>query len=254
MTPVWTDLTGRRALVIGASRGLGKEAAIALAAAGADVMCAARSEEALAAVALEIAARGGRARARRLDASIEQDVVDGVAAATADGPLDILVYAAGVMQASHALQSDTADWDRLFRVNLTSGFVAAREAARAMKTRGGRLIFFSTSFVGRVLPMTVAYSASKAALQQMVQSLALEWARYGITSNAIAPGYFETDMPKAVLDDPQLRERILARIPARRFGQPAEIGPVVVFLASDAAAYMTGSILRIDGGHALHVT
>jgi 2-deoxy-D-gluconate 3-dehydrogenase len=105
-----------------------------------------------------------------------------------------------------------------------------------------------------VLPLTVAYGASKGGLQQLVQSLALEWARHGITVNAIAPGYFETEMPKTVLENPELRQRVLARIPLRRFGRPAEIGPLVTYLASDASAFMTGAVLRIDGGQSLHVS
>jgi NAD(P)-dependent dehydrogenase (short-subunit alcohol dehydrogenase family) len=158
------------------------------------------------------------------------------------------------MHASAALDTTTEDWDRLLKVNLTGAFVAAKRAARQMKGRGGRMIFFSTSFVGRVLPLTVAYNVSKGGLQQMVQSLALEWARYGITVNAVAPGYFETEMPKAVLDNPELRQRVLARIPLRRFGRPTEIGPLIMYLASEASAFMTGAVLRIDGGQSLHVS
>jgi NAD(P)-dependent dehydrogenase (short-subunit alcohol dehydrogenase family) len=123
-----------------------------------------------------------------------------------------------------------------------------------MKSGGGRMIFFGTAFVDVVLPFTVAYGVAKAGLHQMVRSLALEWARYGVTVNALAPGYFETDMPRAVLDNPDLRQRVLQRIPLRRFGQPAEIGPLVTYLASDAAAFMTGAILRIDGGQSLNVS
>jgi 2-deoxy-D-gluconate 3-dehydrogenase len=102
--------------------------------------------------------------------------------------------------------------------------------------------------------MAVAYSVAKAGLHQLVASLALEWARYGVTVNAIAPGYFETDMPRAVLDDPDLRQRVIGRIPLRRVAQPSEIGPLVHYLASDASAFMTGSVLRIDGGQSLNVS
>ena len=116
------------------------------------------------------------------------------------------------------------------------------------------MIFFSTSFVDTVLPFTVAYGVSKGGLQQMVRSLAVEWARYGIRVNAIAPGYFETEMPKAVLDNPELRQRVVGRIPLRRVGQPAEIGHLVVYLASEASAFMTGAVLRIDGGQSLNVS
>jgi NAD(P)-dependent dehydrogenase (short-subunit alcohol dehydrogenase family) len=250
----WFDLTGRTALVFGASRGLGREATLALAGGGADVIVAARTEEALKVVADEVTALGRRSLALRVDAAEEAEVIATIERARSFARLDILVYASGLQHAAPALQTSTEEWERLLRVNLTGGFVAARETARHMKEHGGRMIFFSTSFVGCVLPLTVAYGASKGGLQQMVQSLALEWSRYGITVNAIAPGYFETDMPRAVLDNPELRQRVLARIPLRRFGQPPEIGPLVSYLASEASAYMTGAVLRIDGGQSLHVS
>lgn len=247
------DLSGRTALVVGASRGLGRESALALARCGADLVCAARSADNLAVVAREIEGLGRRARVLPVDAADAAALAACVDQAGVEG-LDVLVYAAGVQHASAALDTPLDEWERLLKVNLTGAFIAATQAARHMKARGGRMIFFSSSFVGRVLPLTVAYGASKGGLQQLVQSLALEWARYGITVNAVAPGYFETEMPRAVLDNPELRERVLRRIPLRRFGQPAEIGPLVVYLASAASAFMTGSVLRIDGGQALHVS
>jgi NAD(P)-dependent dehydrogenase (short-subunit alcohol dehydrogenase family) len=221
------DLTGRTALVVGASRGLGREAALALARRGADVVCAARSDAPLRELTAEIAAMGRAATAIVVDATDE---------------------------AALAIGTTVQDWERLLKVNLTGAFVAARQTAPHMKARGGRMIFFSTSFVESVLPFTVAYGVSKAGLQQLVQSLAVEWGRYGIRVNAIAPGYFETEMPKAVLDNPELRQRVVARIPLRRVGQPAEIGPLVVYLASEASAFMTGAVLRIDGGQSLNVS
>jgi NAD(P)-dependent dehydrogenase (short-subunit alcohol dehydrogenase family) len=248
------DLTGRTALVVGASRGLGREAALALARRGADIVCAARSEAPLRHLAEEIAAMGRGATVLVVDAADETALAACVDEAAAGRQLDVLVYAAGLMHAGAALGTAVEDWDRLLKVNLTGAFVAARQSARHMKARGGRMIFFTTSFIGRVLPFTVAYGVSKGGLQQLVQSLALEWARYGIRVNAIAPGYFETDMPRSVLDNPELRERVLARIPLRRFGQPVEIGPLVSYLASEASAFMTGAVLRIDGGQSLHVS
>jgi NAD(P)-dependent dehydrogenase (short-subunit alcohol dehydrogenase family) len=254
MIPEDFDLSGRTALVVGSSRGLGRESALALARAGADVVVAARTREGLVAVAADIEALGRRASMIPVDAADPAALAATVDAAAASAGLDVLVYAAGLMHAGAALDTTVEDWERLLRVNLTGAFVAAKQAARHMQSRGGRMIFFSTSFIGRVLPLTVAYGASKGGLQQLVQSLALEWARYGITVNAVAPGYFETQMPKAVLDDADLRRRVLARIPLRRFGQPAEIGPLVVYLASAASAFMTGAVLRIDGGQSLHVS
>jgi NAD(P)-dependent dehydrogenase (short-subunit alcohol dehydrogenase family) len=249
------DLSGRTALVVGASRGLGRECALALARSGADVVGAARTENLLDELVTEIQGLGRASRALRVDASDAGDLCACVDAVAAERGLDILVYAAGLMHAGAALETSLEDWHRVLTVNLTGAFIAAKQAAGHMKKgRGGRMIFFSTSFVGRVLPLTVAYGASKGGLQQLVQSLALEWARHGITVNAIAPGYFETEMPKTVLENPELRQRVLARIPLRRFGRPAEIGPLVTYLASDASAFMTGAVLRIDGGQSLHVS
>jgi NAD(P)-dependent dehydrogenase (short-subunit alcohol dehydrogenase family) len=248
------DLTGRRALVVGASRGLGREAALALAHRGAHVVCAARSEAPLRELTAQIAAIGRAATTIVVDAADETALAACVDEAAAESGLDVLVYAAGLMHAGAALDTTVQDWDRVLKVNLTGAFVAARQSARHMKARGGRMIFFSTSFVGSVLPFTVAYGVSKSGLQQLVQALAVEWARYGIRVNAIAPGYFETEMPKAVLDNPELRQRVVARIPLRRVGQPAEIGHLVVYLASEASAFVTGAVLRIDGGQSLNVS
>jgi len=255
MTRPWYDLTGKVALVVGASRGLGKEAALALASGGADVACAARSELALNATVSEIEARGRRSIPLILDAADERSLEAGInQVATAWGDLDVLVFAAGVMHASRAGDTSVSDWERVLRTNLTGAFVAARATERHMQKRGGRMIFFSTAFVDRALPGTLAYSVSKSGIRQLVRSLAVEWARYRITVNAIAPGYFATDMPRAVLDTPEGREKVLSRIPARRVGEPSEIGPLVHYLASDGSSFMTGAVLTIDGGQSLNVS
>ena len=255
MTRDWHDLSGKVAVVIGASRGLGRESALALGRAGADVACCGRSGDLLRRTAAEIAAFGRRTIDLVVDVTREQDVQAAVARAVAElGRLDVLVSAAGVMHVAWALKTTKDDWDRVLNVNLSGSFAAARAAAGHMQERGGRIIVFGTSFVGRALPMAVAYNVAKAGLHQLVASLALEWARYGITVNAIAPGYFETEMPRNVLGDPDLRQRVIGRIPLRRVGQPSEIGPLVHYLASDASGFMTGSVLRIDGGQSLNVS
>lgn len=255
MTREWHDLSGKVAIVIGASRGLGRESALALARAGADVACCGRSDHDLRRTAAEIAALGRRTMEVVVDVSREEDVDAAFARIVGDlGRVDVLVSAAGIMHAAHALKTSQADWERVLSVNLRGTFAAARAAGAHMQSRGGRIIVFGSTFVGYALPMTVAYSVAKAGLHQLVASLALEWARYGITVNAIAPGYFETDMPRAVLGDPDLRQRVIGRIPLRRVGQPSEIGPLVHYLASDASAFMTGSVLRIDGGQSLNIS
>jgi NAD(P)-dependent dehydrogenase (short-subunit alcohol dehydrogenase family) len=251
----WHDLSGKVAVVVGASRGLGREAALALAQAGADVACCGRTGSELLRTASDIQALGRQA----LD--IVVDVVDAPAVDAAFAQvarelrgLDVLVSAAGVMHAAPALKTSLEDWERVIRVNLTGSFTAACAAARHMQESGGRIILFGTSFVGPVLPLTAAYGASKSGLHQLARSLAVEWARHRITVNVIAPGYFETEMPRAVLDNPDLRQRVVSRIPLRRIGEPREIGPLVNYLASDASAFMTGAVLRIDGGQAINVS
>ena len=252
MSPTWFDLTGKRALVVGASRGLGRACALALAAAGADVDAIARDGDALDDTCAGVRAAGRQSTAFRVDVSDTEALTAAVQQA---GALDILVYSAGLMHAAPAMTMAAADWHRVLAVNLTGAMVAAQAAAPLMKARGGgRIVLFSSAFVGCVLPYASAYGVSKGGLQQLVQSLAVEWARYGITVNAIAPGYFATDMPRAVLDDDELRTRVLARIPLRRVGDPDEIGPLVVYLASNASAFMTGAVVTIDGGQSLNVS
>ncbi len=254
MSGAWYDLSAKRALVVGASRGLGRATALALAAAGADVDCAARDAATLEATCAAIRALGRTSAAFPLDVA-DAPALRAAVQAAGSGQLDILVYAAGLMHAEPALTLQAAEWDRCLAVNLTGALVAAQTAGQQMKAQGrGRIVMFSSAFVDCVLPYTTAYGASKAGLQQLVISLALEWARYGITVNAVAPGYFATDMPRAVLDDSELRQRVLTRIPLRRVGEPDEIGPLVIYLASDASAFMTGAVLTIDGGQSLNVS
>ena len=255
MTHPWYDLSGKVALVIGASKGLGRESALALADAGADVACVARSHEPLTDVAATIEGKGRRSFSSVVDVTQEESIRNGVGTVIEHfGHIDVLVYSAGTMHAAPALKTEKTEWDRVLTTNLTGAFLATREVASTMKKQGGRIILFGTTFVGRVLPLTVAYSASKGGLHQLVQNLAVEWARYRITVNGIAPGYFETDMPSAVLENPELRQQVMSRIPLRRFGQPPEIGPLVHYLASDASSFMTGSILGIDGGQSLNIS
>lgn len=251
----WHDLSGKVVMIYGASRGLGREVAVHLAGAGATVACCARNLEGLEETASRVAKVGGDATIASVDVTMEASVRDYTDAVVERlGRLDVVVYCAGTMHAAPALRTANIDWSHVLSVNLTGAFVAAREAATHMKTQGGRMILFGTTFVGRVLPLTVAYSVSKGGLHQLVRSLAVEWAPYGITVNGIAPGYFDTEMPEAVLGDPHLRDRVLARIPLRRVGDPAEIGPLVQYLASDASSFMTGSVLRIDGGQSLNTS
>ena len=248
----WFGLDNKAALVVGASKGLGREIALALSRAGADVACAARNTSKLQETADAVSALGRRAICVPTDVTQESQIVDLIKRSAQEfGRIDILFYCAGMMHAGSSLKIASADWQRVLNTNLTGAYVTCRETAKIMKTGGGgHIILITSMFVDRVLPYSLAYVVSKAGLSQMIRNLAFEWARYGIRVNGIAPGYFETDMPAPVLKDPKARERVVGRIPLRRVGEPSEIGPLAVYLACGSSDYMTGEIICMDGGQA----
>jgi NAD(P)-dependent dehydrogenase (short-subunit alcohol dehydrogenase family) len=243
-------LDGRVALVTGAGRGLGQAVALALAHAGADVAAAARSAVEVEETCARAAALGRQTLARPVDllepgnaAALVQDTVSNF------GRLDILVHAAGVNIRQPAGDFTPADVSRIMRVNVESAFFLAQAAAPVMRGAGRGRIICITSVATRVaIPRVSVYSMSKAALEQMVRALAIEWARDGITVNAIAPGRFWTSMTDAVFSNPALHESAVRVIPMGRPGVPADLGGAAVFLASDASAYMTGQTIVVDGG------
>jgi NAD(P)-dependent dehydrogenase (short-subunit alcohol dehydrogenase family) len=252
----WFGLGGKVALVVGASRGLGREIAVALAHAGADVACVARDARKLEETASLIRSIGRSATVFSADVTQEQEVVAMAREVKkAFGGVDILVYSAGILEMKLALETSLSDWHRVCDTNLTGAFLVTREMGKVMKEReGGKIILLSSAFADRILPFVLPYVASKAGVLQLVRNLAYEWARYGIRVNGIAPGYFSTEMPAQALDDPKTRDHILKRIPLRRVGEPAEIGPLAVYLASKASDYMTGEIVRIDGGQSFNIS
>jgi len=165
------------------------------------------------------------------------------------GRVDILVNSAGRTKREPTVDQSEEDWNAILETNLNGTLRSCQVFGRHMVANGyGRIINIASlsSFVG--LYHVAGYAASKAAVASLTKSLAVEWARHGITVNAIAPGYFRTDINKHALDDVKIGPKIVGHIPLRRVGQPEELGPLVVYLASDAAAYMTGSVLVIDGG------
>ncbi len=243
-----SGLTGRVALVTGASQGIGRACALALAAEGATVALAARNEANLAAVSAEIIAAGGKAEAFALDIASE-DSIRSCAKAVLErlGTVSILVNNAGITRDGLVLRMKRADWDDVLTTNLTGAFLLTQALLSAMlKNRWGRIINL-TSVVGQTGQAgQVNYAASKAGVIGMTRSLAREVASRGITVNAVAPGYIETPMT-AVLNDAQ-RAAMMTSIPLGRSGTDAEIAHAVTYLASEGAGYVTGHVLDVNGG------
>jgi 2-deoxy-D-gluconate 3-dehydrogenase len=243
------DLTGRRALVTGANTGIGQGIALALAQAGASVVAAGRSDmdDTLA----SIKEAGGVAHALKVDLQ-QQGIAPRVIAQATElaGPLDILVNNAGIIRRADALDFSESDWDEVMNVNLKTTFFLAQAFAKSAVTdgRGARIVNIASllSFQGGI--RVASYTASKSGLAGLTRLLACEWAQHGINVNAIAPGYIESNNTQALRADPERNGAILARIPAGRWGKPSDIGGAAVFLASDAAAYMHGAIIPVDGG------
>jgi len=245
-------LHGRTALVTGGYRGLGLAFARALAQAGADVVIAARDASASAAAAKTLAEETGRrALGIGLDVTDRSSVENAVATAVGfTGRLDILVNNAGACIHRPALEVPDEEWREVFDVNVHGLWLMSQVAGRHLADHGGGTIVnigsISANIVNRP-QWQPAYNASKAAVHHLTKSLAAEWAPLGIRVNAVAPGYVKTDM--APVDEPQYRRHWIEDAPMRRYATPEEIAPTVVYLASDASSFMTGSVITIDGGY-----
>lgn len=244
---ITADLTGKTALVTGASSGFGAHFVRTLAAAGASVTAAARREDRLAALVADIGAAGGRAAPLVLDVT---DAGAVQAAFDALGAVDIVVNNAGVSGNSRALDTSPDEWDWTFGVNTRGVWLVAQAAAQRMVAagRGGAIINIASITGLRPASGNTPYAASKAAIIQMTRNLALDWARHGIRVNALAPGYFETNINREFLAS-EYGQKMTRRIPQRRTGEMADLDGPLLLLASPASAYMTGTVIPVDGGH-----
>jgi NAD(P)-dependent dehydrogenase (short-subunit alcohol dehydrogenase family) len=239
------------AVVTGASRGLGRAMALALASAGAAVAVAARAKAELEETAHLIEGRGARALAVLSDvasyASVEALMSQTVGTL---GRLDVVVNNAGIARVAPLADASLEDWRAVLDVNLSGVFHGCRAAAPyLLRQRAGKVINLASVLAAAGLPGYAMYAASKGGVISLTRALAVEWARHNIQVNAIAPGWFVTDMNEAAFADPGVHERLVRDVPARRTGRLEEIGPLAVYLASAASDFMTGQTLFLDGGH-----
>jgi NAD(P)-dependent dehydrogenase (short-subunit alcohol dehydrogenase family) len=245
------NLAGRTALVTGASGGLGRYFAGIVARAGAKVALAARRTDSLAGVRDEITKAGGTAVAAAMDVTNAASVEAGVAQARKQlGSLDILINNAGVTITKPFLDVGEDEWDRVVDTNLKGAFLVAQAVARVMREqeRGGAIVNIASILGLRVAGQVAAYTASKAGIVHLTKTMALELARYRIRVNALCPGYIETDLNREFFAS-DVGQALIRRIPQRRLGQQADLEGPLLLMCSDAASYMTGSVIAVDGGH-----
>ena len=247
--PRGADVTGKRVVLTGAGRGLGRLLAHAFSHAGAIVALVARTESDLKTVAQELPGPSLVFAGDVTDADFDDEVADGAVAEW--GGIDAWICNAGISPiVAGPLDTDPAVWRRVLDVNLTGAFLGARAAARVMG-RGGRLIFTGSVLGERPRAGLTAYSASKAGLVGLAKGLALDLAPAGITVNVVAPGWFDSPLADGWKNDPELAAAVLGHTAQQRWGEPTDLAGAYQFLASDAAAFVTGTVLNVDGGYLL---
>ncbi|MGI9502329.1 MAG: SDR family oxidoreductase [Geminicoccaceae bacterium] len=240
------DLTGKRALVTGSSQGIGLSLAEGLAMAGADVVLNGRSADKVSAAVARIDGANGYA----FDITDGQAVADGIAAIERDlGPIDILVNNAGIQRRQPLETFPIEDWRELMRTNVEGMFIVSQAVARGMIDRRQGKIINIASLQSEAARYSIApYTASKGAVKNLTKGMCTDWAQHGLQVNAIGPGYFETPLNQALIDDPKFDAWLKNRTPAGRWGKVEELRGACIFLASDAASFVNGQILYVDGG------
>ncbi|WP_083096324.1 SDR family oxidoreductase [Pseudophaeobacter leonis] len=242
------DLSGRVACVTGASSGLGRRAALALAAAGAQVVGVARRAPALQSLQAEIGAAADWVAADVADRSTVADLREAVS--TPFGPPDILVHAAGINTREVADEVTAQAWDQPLALNLSAPFFLSQAMVPMMRQKGwGRIVNFASLQTTRDFPGGIAYGATKAGVAQLTRAMAEAWSPHGITANAIGPGFFPTELTQAVFDDPDRAARNAAQTCVQRNGRLEDIDGPLLFLCSEASGFVTGQVLMVDGGY-----
>jgi gluconate 5-dehydrogenase len=250
MTTALFDLSGRTALVTGSSRGLGRAIAEGMAKAGARLIVNGVDPARVDAAVAELQAAGHSAERAAFDVTDENAIVAAFERFDAEKiEIDILVNNVGIQMRKPLVEFTTADWRKVIETNLTSAFVAGREAAKRMMTRRrGKIINIGSLASELARPTVGPYTAAKGGIKNLTRSMAVEWAASGIQANAIGPGYMLTDMNQALVANPDFNQWLMSRIPSKRWGRPDELVGAAIFLASDASNYVNGQIIYVDGG------
>lgn len=248
------DMSGETVLITGGGTGLGKQFATVLATANAQVILCARRVDKLEETVAQIREQGCDAHAVPMDVTSGESVAEGFKQCLDIAPVTVLVNNAGLAGDSMLLDMTEEQWDSVVNTNLKGAWLVARSAAQQMidNNRSGSIINIASVLGSSVQKGTAAYAAAKSGVVHLTRAMALEWARYGIRANAIAPGYYRTDMAEEYLDSPA-GQQLLKRIPQRRLGAPSEMDGAMLMLASSASAYMTGSVVTVDGGLGLSI-
>lgn len=244
------DLTGRRALITGASRGIGFALAQGLAAAGAGVAINGRDRDRLAEAGADLRRDGAAVFEAPFDVTERVEVEAGVAAIDAEfGPLDILINNAGIQRRARLEDVTDDEWRDLMRVQLDAVFIVGQTVARRMIPRGhGRIIDICSAMTALARANVVPYTTAKGAVGNLTKGMCADWAKHGLNINGLAPGYFKTELTAALAEDPEFNAWLEGRTPQGRWGRVEELTGAAVFLASDAASFVNGHVLYIDGG------